>query len=119
MPIQCYLNLGRKSSMKYTTSSVKEIIKDPIANSLSVNNNLKPIANSPIGNNNDNLRNPHTVDLLLADYSELIDKRYTPWFAKRFYAMPFELIHRCASEARQDGKNSQRLFAFLIKKNSA
>lgn len=56
------------------------------------------------------------VDKLLDDYSELIDSRYVHWFAKRFYYIPFDTIHRCASEARQDGKNPQRLFAFLIKK---
>ncbi len=58
------------------------------------------------------------VDLLLQDYSELIDVRYTAWFAKRFYRMPFDLIHRCAAEARQDGKDARRLFAHLIKKNA-
>ncbi len=56
------------------------------------------------------------VDLLLQDYAELIDVRYTAWFAKRFYPLPFDVIHRCASEARQDAKDSKRLFSFLIKK---
>lgn len=59
------------------------------------------------------------VDLLLQDYSDLIDTRYTPWFAKRFYTLQFDVIHSCASQARQDGKNKQRLFSHLIKKVSA
>lgn len=89
------------------TEQISSIInqKDPIANRRS-DKNLKPIANSLL------------VDTLLSDYSDLIDHTYVKWFAKRFYTMPFDLIHRCASEARQDGKNPQRLFVFLIKKNS-
>lgn len=76
--------------------------KDPIANR---NKTLKPIANSLL------------VDQLLIDYGEFIDPAYKKWFAKRFYTMPFDVVHRCASEARQDGKNPQRLFAHLINKH--
>ena len=59
------------------------------------------------------------VDLLLQDYRDLIDVRYTPWFAKRFYYMTVEQVQRYASEARQDGKNAQRLFSHLVRKNCA
>jgi hypothetical protein len=64
------------------------------------------------------LLDSNVVDLLLQDYSDLIDTRYTPWFAKRFYNIPFDVIHSCASQARQDGKSKQRLFSHLINKAS-
>lgn len=84
---------------------LSETIKQtPIANSLSGKNKIKPIANSTI------------VDRLLADYQDLIAPEYKKWFAARFYYLPFDSIHRAASEARHDGKNPQRLFAYLIKK---
>ncbi len=69
-------------------------------------------------NNPIELLDSKVVDFLLQDYADLIDVRYTPWFAKRFYNMTFELIHQLASQARQDAKDSQRLFAHLVKKNS-
>lgn len=90
----------------HTTPSVKEIIQDPIANRQS-DKTIKPIANSLL------------VDRLLEDYSDLIAPDYTKWFAKRFYTMPFDIIHRAASEARHDGKNPQRLFVHLIEKYCA
>ncbi len=91
--------------MKNSTSSVQEVLASttPKANRNKTN---KPIANSLL------------VDQLLRDYSDLIAPSYTKWFAKRFYTIPFDAIHKCASEARADGENPQRLFAFLIKKLS-
>lgn len=65
---------------------------------------LKPIANSLL------------VDNLLRDYEDLIIPTYTKWFAKRFYRLPFDQIHRAASEARQEGKDARKLFSFLINK---
>lgn len=90
--------------MQNSTSSVKQTINNttlPIANRV---NKFIPIANSQL------------VDTLLNDYTELIDPLYTKWFAKRFYDMPFDTIHRCASEARADGKDARKLFAFLVNK---
>lgn len=90
------------------TSSVTEILtntNNPIANRVKVITN-KPIANSLL------------VDELLSNYSDLIDDNYTKWFAKKFYITTFENIHRAASEARHDGENPQKLFAFLINKYS-
>lgn len=67
-------------------------------------NNLKPIANSQL------------VDTLLEQYTELIDRAYLKWFAKQFYLINPEMVHRAASEARNDGKDCRRLFAYLIGK---
>lgn len=85
--------------------------KDPIANS-----QLDKSFN-PIGNRRE--QTSIIVDRLLDDYSELIDQRYAKWFAKHFYRLPFNAIHRAASEARHDGKDPKRLFAHLIRKYSA
>lgn len=82
-------------------SSVINNQQDPIANR---NKSLKPIANSLL------------VDQLLADYSSLIDVNYTKWFAARFYKLSPDRVSQCASEAKADGRNQQRLFAFLINK---
>lgn len=81
-------------------------------------NQKDPIANRkkefiPIGNRT-KLRNFHTVDLLLKDYSDLIDERYRHWFAQRLYYLPLDLIHRYASEARQEGRDPMRLFAAKV-----
>lgn len=92
-------------SSSTSISTVLNNQKDPIDYRIKTNN-FKPIV----------LLDSKVVDLLLQDYADLIDVRYTPWFAKRFYPLTFEVIHRCASEARQDGKDSRRLFAHLIKK---
>lgn len=86
-----------------STSSVNQIIKDPIANRQS-DKTLKPIANSLL------------VDQLLKDYSDLIQPTYKKWFAQRFYTVPAERVANLASEARADGKDPQKLFAFLIKR---
>lgn len=85
-----------------TTSSVRTLIKDPIGNRIKTSN---PIANSQL------------VDHLLIKHSELIDPLYIKWFAGRFYSLGAERVDRCASEAKADGKNPRRLFAFLVKKN--
>jgi hypothetical protein len=53
------------------------------------------------------------VDMLLEDYKDLIDPNYVKWFAKRFYTLPFDLIHASAQEARQ-AKDPMRLFSFII-----
>jgi hypothetical protein len=84
-----------------------------------INNQKDSIANSqsdksfnPIGNRQSSV----IVDSLLSDYKDLIDPKYTKWFAARFYNIQFDQIHRAASEARHDGKDPQRLFAHLIRK---
>lgn len=73
-------------------------------------NNLNPIGKTPQTN--------VIVDMMLADYKDLIDPKYKPWFAKRFYKLPFDLVHRCASEARQEGRNKQSLFTYKIREAS-
>lgn len=111
--------------MKNTTFSVSETktgTKQPIGPIPIGENNLNPIGIGPIGNSEKipekNVRNSMSkiVDMLLQDYAELVDERYTKWFAKRFYAIPFDEIHKAAGQAKADGKNPQQLFAYLIKK---
>lgn len=59
------------------------------------------------------------VNFLLQDYADLIDPNYKNWFAKRFYTIPFDVLHRFASEARQEARSDpKRLFAYLINKAS-
>lgn len=79
--------------------------------------------NSPIANrlktktNSSNSTEPRTnviVDMLLADYGELIDPAYKGWFARKFYIMRQDMIHRAASEARQEGRDPKKLFAYKI-----
>jgi len=78
------------------------------------NNSLTPIANSTIGS-----RSKGEVDILLQDYSHLIDSKYTGWFAKRFYYIGDAGVRRAASEAISDTKGDpKRLFSFIIKKRS-
>ena len=90
------------------TMQVQDIInqKDPIGYR---NKTLTPIGNRE-------KTSSVIVDQLLADNKDLIDPNYQKWFAARFYYLPFDQIHRAASEARQDGKHSQKLFSFLIRK---
>lgn len=85
--------------------------KNPIANSSSPIGN-RDLSQLPIGNRDTSA----LVDLLLADYTDLIDPAYQKWFAKRFYTIPFDQIHAAASEARHDGKDPKRMFSFLIKR---
>lgn len=87
-------------------SSVSYNQKDPI------DNRVKEVSSNPIV-----LLDSTTVDLLLRDYQDLIDERYVHWFAKRFYTLSFDTIHKLASQARHDYRNSpQRLFSYLINK---
>lgn len=65
----------------------------------------------PIDYSND----PKTVDILLKECADLIDQRYIPWFAKRFYKLDKNSILEAASVARQDGKSSQNYFSHMIK----
>lgn len=63
------------------------------------------------------IKSHKTVDLLLSDYSDLIVPKFNAWFAKCFYILPFDLIHKLASQARHDGDDPRRLFAKLINEN--
>jgi hypothetical protein len=78
---------------------------------------LNPIDNSTIDNRGS--KSTVIVDQMLIDYQDLIEPSYKKWFASKFYNIPFDQLHRAASEARQDGKNSKRFFAFLVKKLAA
>lgn len=85
-----------------TTSDI--LTNSPIGNRIK---NLKPIGNRQL---------VKTVDQLLAEYDELIEPEYKKWFAEKFYLIHPDVVRRCASEAKQEGKNPKRLFSFLIKK---
>lgn len=56
-----------------------------------------------------------TVDKLLEICSDLIDSRYKPWFAKRFYKLNRDSVISAASLARQDGKYPQRYFSLMVR----
>jgi len=94
-----------------TTSSVTEILTNTKQDKL-------PIANSQLDKSFNPIANSQLVDRLLSDYSDLIEPTHVKWFAKRFYTLSFDAIHRAAGEAKADGKDPKRLFAFLIKKAS-
>jgi hypothetical protein len=90
----------------------------PVSNILPIgpigNKNLNPIG--PIGETEPRASR-RAVDHLLYEYRELIEPQYVKWFAKRFYVLPYDTIHRAASEAKQDGNNPKRLFSFIINKH--
>lgn len=88
---------------------VSDIINLPIGN------RQLDKTNNPIGNR-EIPQSSVIVDRLLQDYADLIDPHYQKWFAKRFYYIPFNQLHRAASEARNDGKDKRRLFAHLVQK---
>jgi len=86
---------------------LKTTLQDTIANrQLDKTNN--PIANSTIDNR-------QLVDMMLDNYSSLINTDYKKWFAKRFYGMDDETVAKLASQARCDGKDPRKLFAYLVK----
>ena len=95
--------------MGNTTSSVQQIIKDTIDYSPIEHKQLNPIV--PIDYRNDS----KIVDKLLEICSDIIDSRYKPWFAKRFYAVDKDSVLRAASIARKEGKNPQKHFADMVK----
>lgn len=57
-----------------------------------------------------------TVDVLLEACSDIIDARYKPWFAKRFYRLDKDSVIAAAALARADGKNAQKFFTDLVRK---
>lgn len=81
-------------------------ISETIANS-QLDKSFNPIANS---------QSVATVDQLLIEYSALIEPQFAKWFAKCFYTMQPEVVHKLASEAKVDGKYPKRLFAYLVRK---
>lgn len=95
----------RKQKRKEPKEKTKERNITPIDNSLS------SIVNSPLESKT------KIVDLLLEDYSHLIDSSYKGWFAKRFYKLDPNFVKECASKARE-GRDPQRLFAYYIKAHS-
>ena len=55
------------------------------------------------------------VDILLNECSDLIDNRYTGWFAKRFYKLEKNSVLNAANLARKEGKYPDRLFSNMVK----
>lgn len=55
------------------------------------------------------------VDILLEECSDLIDSRYSGWFAKRFYKLERNSVLAAANLARKEGKNPQRYFSQMVK----
>lgn len=59
----------------------------------------------------------------LDDYSDLIDLRYKPWFAKRFFRIQPHRLSIAASSVReaaryQPSTNVQKLFTMLVRKEA-
>jgi hypothetical protein len=75
-------------------------------------NKTNPIVTiDTIGVGND----PKIVDVLLSECSDLIDARYKPYFAKRFYWFEKNSVLEAANLARKEGNNPQRFFSNLVK----
>ena len=91
-----------------STTAISELIKTKQYNPIGPigNNKINPIGNKPQTN--------VIVDQLLVDYQDLIEPSFKSWFAGRFRAIPFDQLHRFASEARQEGTNPKRLFAYKV-----
>ena len=93
-----------------TTASVAEIFPSTTIVTTIESKNLNPIEMT-IEVSNDN----KTVDYLLKACSEVIDSRYKPWFAKKFYGFEKNSVLKALSISLQDGKNAQKMFSHLVK----
>jgi len=63
------------------------------------------------------------VDMQLHDCSDLIDEKYKPWFAKRFFRIQPHRVAVAASATRETARyqpatNTQKLFTMLIRKEA-
>lgn len=70
-----------------------------------INNLTKPVVNKY-----------HRTNVLYSDCKDLINPVFEKWYYKTFFKLGFEKVNRLASQARTDGKNPQKLFSALLKK---
>lgn len=97
--------------------SFNQVLQDNYSTIANRDKVIKPIDNRTIGYSRNTAKD---VDKLLEDCKDLIDTRYTQFFAKRFYTINRERVLILASQARQDARTSpQRLFSYLVNKEAA
>lgn len=105
---------SRLEEGKSQVQSFNEITQDNYSTIANRTKQFNPIDNSSIDYRSNSAKD---VDQLLVDCKDLIDTRYTQFFAKRFYKLNRDRVLALASQARQDARTSpQRLFSYLINK---
>ena len=105
---------SRLEEGKSQVQSFNEITQDNYSTIANRTKTVNPIDNRTIDYRSNSAKD---VDQLLIDCKDLIDARYTQFFAKRFYKLNRDRVLALASQARQDARTSpQRLFSYLINK---
>lgn len=56
------------------------------------------------------------IDLLYNDLQDLVNSKFKSWYCGMFYKLGKSKVLDLASQARCDGKNSKKLFSYLLKK---
>lgn len=59
---------------------------------------------------------PVATDVLFSELEDLVNLEFKAWYCKSFVDLGRDKVLRLASVSRQDGKNPQRYFSFLIRK---
>lgn len=59
------------------------------------------------------------ADALFEQFADLVNDRFRSWYCHKFYQLGGRRVVELASLARADGKNSQKYFSYLLKKNTA
>ncbi len=59
------------------------------------------------------------ADAIYDQYSDLVNDRFRSWYCQKFYQLGGRRVAELASLARADGKNAQKYFSYLLKKNTA
>jgi hypothetical protein len=60
----------------------------------------------------------YEVDNIYNQLPDLVNHKFRAWYVSRFYDLGKDQVFRLASLARADGKNPQKLFSYLLKKES-
>ena len=80
-------------------------------------NNSKPIDYRTIDNSNE-YGKQEKIDMLLEECKDVINPDYKKWFAKAFQTMEANQVLKLASQAKADGRDPERLFCYLIRKEN-
>lgn len=54
-------------------------------------------------------------DFLYSELNDLMNPSFHKWYMKAFYKLGRETVMRIAAEARQEGRNPQKLFSYKIR----
>lgn len=57
-------------------------------------------------------------DLLYDDLKDLVNDQFKAWYMKCFYKLGRKRVLELAGEAMADGKESKKLFSYLLKKET-